>query len=97
MLRGPAARTHRICWLAISMIWPLPITAEQISRPSADDQSAKPAQAVANSAEPIQVVWASWPRSMKRPTRTAIRIGTIANADAISPSQTIDSLSSTAR
>ena len=27
-LRGPAARTHSICWLAISMMWPMPMTAE---------------------------------------------------------------------
>ena len=32
-LFGPAARTQSICWLAISMMWPKPITAENASSP----------------------------------------------------------------
>ena len=48
-------------------------------------------------AEPIQIVRASLPRSMKRPTCTAITIGNAANAAAMTPSQTIDRSSSKAR
>ena len=96
-LRGPAARTQIICWLAISMMWPMPITVENSSSPAGDDHIAKPDAASRKITEPVQAVRASWPRSMMRPTRTAIRIGNIAKVAAIRPSQTIDRLSSTAR
>src|SRR5882757_1558662 len=42
-LLGPAARTQSICWLAISMMWPRPITAENTRRPVGVAQTAKPA------------------------------------------------------
>ena len=91
-LRGPAARTHSNCWLAISMIWPMPMTAETSSSPGEAGHSAKPAMANVKMAAPVQVVTASLPRSIRRPTRTAMRIGQIAKVAAIRPSQTIDRL-----
>ena len=78
-------------------MWPIPMMVENTSRPAGDDHRAKPEMAIRKIAEPTQAVSASLPRSMKRPTRTAIRIGQIAKVAAIRPSQTIDRLSSTAR
>ena len=97
MLRGPEARTHRICWLAISMMWPMPITIEPTSRPAGDDHSAKLAQASAKIAAPTQLVSASRPVSRKRPIRTAIMMGKMAKVAAIRPRNTIERFSSTAR
>ena len=98
MARGLlAARTHSICWLAISMMWPMPMMVVTTTSPTALGHSTKPAEATAMIAEPIQIVSASLPRSMKRPTCTAITIGNAANAAAMTPSQTIDRSSSKAR
>jgi len=58
-LRGPAARTQSICWLAISMMWPVPMTVENTRSPAGDDQSENPAQAIEKMAAPSQVVWVS--------------------------------------
>ena len=58
-LRGPAARTHSICWLAISMMWPVPITVDAISSAAGDEAKAKPAQAIVKMPAPSQVVCAS--------------------------------------
>ena len=75
----------------------MPMVQVTTTRATDDDQNTNPSADAASNAEPTQLVSASWPRSMKRPVRTAIRIGKSAKAAAITPSQTIDISSSTAR
>jgi len=67
----------------------MPRTAVDTSSEAADpDQIQKPTQATDSRPEPIQAARASLPRSMKRPTPTAMKTGRIANVAEMMPSQT---------
>ena len=57
----------------------------------------KPMQAMRTSAEPIQIARASLPRSIQRPTCSAVKTGMMAKPVAMMPSQSTGRPSSSAR
>jgi hypothetical protein len=78
--------------------WPTPNNAVDTSRATIDAPDAhSPALATTINAEPILVASASWPRSMKRPSHTAMKTGRMENVAATIPSQTTGRPSSTMR
>jgi hypothetical protein len=60
-------------------------------------QAQKPMQAMNTSAEPSQIALASLPRSIQRPTCSAVKAGMMAKPVAMMPSQMTGRLSSIAR
>src|SRR5262245_31843808 len=96
MARGLlAARMQSICWLALSMMWPMPMTVVTSTSPTALGHSTKPADAAAMMAEPIQI----GERVVAAVNEAADlhRHHNREGAAAIRPSQAIDRSSSKAR
>jgi hypothetical protein len=97
-LRSREHRTQSICWLMTANNWPTPNSAVNTSRAAIDAPDAhSPAPATTINPEPIQVASASWPRSMKRPSQTAMNTGRTANVADTIPRQTTGRPSSTMR
>ena len=87
-----------ICWAAMLNNCPTPRMTDQTKRWIAElGHSHRPPHASTMKPAPIHAATQSCPRSMKRPSVTAAKIGTSEKPVAIAPSQTIDRPSSMVR